>query len=56
MPLWKQPEMQDLARSFAWPLGTLLFGALVLMGVIRPALKALAQPQPRMLRAASRPA
>ena len=44
LPLWKQPEIRDLARSFAWPLGTLLFGVLVLMGVVRPALKALAQP------------
>ncbi len=44
LPLWKQPEVQDLARSFAWPIGTLLFGALVLMGVVRPALKALGQP------------
>ena len=43
LPLWKQSEIQDLARSFAWPVGTLLFGALVLLGVIRPALKALAQ-------------
>jgi flagellar M-ring protein FliF len=43
LPLWKQPELQDLARSFAWPAGTLLFGVLVLMGVIRPALKALAR-------------
>jgi flagellar M-ring protein FliF len=42
VPLWRQPELQDLARSFAWPVGTLLFGVLVLMGVIRPALKALA--------------
>jgi flagellar M-ring protein FliF len=41
LPFWKQPELQDLARSFAWPVGTLLFGLLVLMGVIRPALKAL---------------
>ena len=41
LPLWKQPELQDLARSFAWPLGTLLFAALVLLGVIRPGLKAL---------------
>jgi flagellar M-ring protein FliF len=47
LPLWKQPEIQDLARSFAWPLGTLLFGALVLLGVIRPALKALAQSKPQ---------
>jgi len=41
VPLWRQPEVVDLARSFAWPLGTLLFGALVLMGVIRPAIKAM---------------
>jgi flagellar M-ring protein FliF len=46
-PFWKQPELQDLARSFAWPVGTLLFGALVLLGVIRPALKTLAQSPPR---------
>jgi flagellar M-ring protein FliF len=44
LPIWKQPEMQDLARSFAWPLGTLLFAVLVLLGVIKPALKALARP------------
>jgi flagellar M-ring protein FliF len=41
VPLWRQPEVVDLARSFAWPLGTLLFGARVLMGVIRPAIKAM---------------
>ena len=44
LPLWRQPEVQDLARSLAWPLGTLLFGALVLMGAIRPALKVMSQP------------
>ena len=43
VPFWKQPEFQDLARSFAWPVGTLLFGALVLLGVIKPALKVMAQ-------------
>ncbi len=43
VPLWRQPEVQDLARSFAWPLGTLLFAGLVLMGVIRPAMKAMGQ-------------
>jgi len=43
LPLWKQPELQDLARSFAWPVGTLLFAALVLLGVIRPGLKALSR-------------
>ncbi|MBP6853737.1 MAG: flagellar M-ring protein FliF [Rhodoferax sp.] len=43
VPLWRQPELQDLARSFAWPLGTLLLAALVLLGMVRPALKALSQ-------------
>jgi flagellar M-ring protein FliF len=52
LPLWKQTEIQDLARSFAWPVGTLLFGALVLLGVIRPALKALAQSSPQTERIA----
>ncbi|MBI2744420.1 MAG: flagellar M-ring protein FliF [Burkholderiales bacterium] len=47
VPLWKQPEMQELARSFAWPLGTLLLAVLVLFGVIRPALKSLSTPTPR---------
>ena len=42
IPLWRQPEVVDLARSFAWPLGTLLLAALVLLGVIRPAMKSLA--------------
>ena len=44
VPVWQQPAVLDLARSFAWPLGTLLFGALVLMGAVRPALKVMAQP------------
>lgn len=48
LPLWKQPEVQDLVRSFAWPIGTLLFGALVLLGVIRPALRALTQSTPHI--------
>jgi flagellar M-ring protein FliF len=43
VPLWRQPDVIDLARSFAWPVGTLLFGVLVLMGVVRPALKSLMQ-------------
>lgn len=44
VPFWKQAEFQDLVRSSAWPVGTLLFGALVLLGFIKPALKVLAQP------------
>lgn len=44
LPLWRQPEIQDMAKSFAWPLGTLLFASLVLLGVIRPAMKTMNQP------------
>jgi flagellar M-ring protein FliF len=43
VPLWRQPEVLDLARSFAWPVGTLALAALVLLGVVRPAMKSLAQ-------------
>jgi flagellar M-ring protein FliF len=46
LPVWQQPEVLDLARSLAWPVGTLLFGALVLMGAVRPALKVMAKPLP----------
>ncbi|HQZ06887.1 MAG: flagellar M-ring protein FliF [Rhodoferax sp.] len=44
LPLWRQPEMQDLARSLAWPIGTVLLVALVLLGLVRPGLKAMARP------------
>ncbi|MFN9470832.1 flagellar basal-body MS-ring/collar protein FliF, partial [Acidovorax sp.] len=39
IPLWKQPEVIDIAKSFAWPVGALLFAAMVLLGLVRPALK-----------------
>ena len=45
MPLWKQPETVELARSLAWPVGMSLFAALVLLGLVRPALKALGKPK-----------
>jgi len=51
VPFWKQAELQDLVRSSAWPVGTFLFGTLVLLGFIRPALKVLAQSQPLLSRA-----
>jgi flagellar M-ring protein FliF len=54
LPWWKQPELQDLARSFAWPVGTLLFGVLVLLGLVRPAVKALATSHPGRLTSARR--
>jgi flagellar M-ring protein FliF len=44
IPLWKQPEVLETARSFAWPLGTLAMAALILLGLIRPAMKTMAQP------------
>ena len=43
-PLWRQPEVLEMVRSFAWPLGTVLLAALVLLGLVRPALKELAPP------------
>jgi flagellar M-ring protein FliF len=44
MPLWRDPEVVDMARSLAWPVGALLFAALVLLGLVRPGLKALTKP------------
>jgi flagellar M-ring protein FliF len=41
LPWWRQPELQDMARSFAWPVGTFLLAALLMLGVVRPAMKAL---------------
>ena len=46
LPLWKQPETLELARSFAWPVGIALFAGLVLLGLVRPAIKALVPPPP----------
>ena len=33
-----------MAKTFAWPLGAVLFAALVLLGLVRPALKGTAKP------------
>jgi flagellar M-ring protein FliF len=44
VPIWKDPQVQDLARSAAWPLTALLAGILVLFGMIRPAIRALNPP------------
>ena len=43
LPLWMQPELQDLARSLAWPIGTVALAALVLFGLVRPGLRAMAR-------------
>lgn len=44
LPLWKQPEMLDLVRQFAIPGALTLLAVLLILGVVRPALKAVAAP------------
>ena len=48
LPFWKQAEVQDMLRSFAWPVGTLLFALVVLVGAIRPGIKLLSQPPQKL--------
>ncbi|BDT70471.1 hypothetical protein os1_46640 [Comamonadaceae bacterium OS-1] len=45
-PLWKQPETLEMARNLAWPVGSVLLALLVIFGLVRPALKAMAAPKP----------
>jgi len=40
LPLYKQPEVLELARSLGLPIGLSLAAVLLLMGVVRPVLKA----------------
>ncbi|MBT0569524.1 flagellar M-ring protein FliF [Curvibacter sp. CHRR-16] len=44
LPMWQKPEMLELAKNSAWPLGTLALAALVLFGVVRPVMKAMFKP------------
>ncbi len=46
VPIWKNPETLDMARSLAWPVGLVLIGVIVLFGMVRPGLKTLATMQP----------
>lgn len=46
LPLWKQPEMIELARSLGWPVGLSLFAAMILLGLVRPAIKGMNAPRP----------
>lgn len=39
LPLWKQPEVIELAKTFAWPIGMVLFAVVVLLGLVWPALR-----------------
>jgi flagellar M-ring protein FliF len=38
-PLWKDPEVQAMVKSLGVPVALALFGALVLLGLVRPLLK-----------------
>ncbi|MEG0045845.1 MAG: flagellar basal-body MS-ring/collar protein FliF [Comamonas sp.] len=40
LPVWKDPEIQAMAKSLGVPIALALFGALVLLGLVRPLLKA----------------
>ncbi len=52
LPLWKQPEMIELAKSLGWPVGISLFAALILLGLVRPAIKGMNQPPAPVVAAA----
>ena len=39
VPLWRQPEVLAMARSLGVPIGLALFGAILLLGLVRPMLK-----------------
>ena len=47
VPLWKQPEVVDLLRAAAVPMGLALVALLVFFGLVRPTLKAALAPPPR---------
>ncbi len=41
---WKQVDNHELARSLAWPLGMVMLGLLVVLGMVRPGLKLMRSP------------
>ena len=47
VPLWRQPENIELARTLAWPLGMLGMALLVLMGMVRPGYKLMKAAAPK---------
>jgi len=46
VPLWKQPEVLDLLRTFAVPAALVAVAAMVFFGMVRPGLKAALAPPP----------
>ena len=55
LPLWKQPETIELAKTLGWPVGISLAAAIVLLGLARPALKARAAARTAAASAAAQP-
>lgn len=53
VPLWQQPDTVDLARELAWPVGAVLLGLVVLLGLIRPSVKMMKAPPPEVQDAAT---
>ena len=53
VPFWKTPELIDMVRAAAMPVGLAIVALLVFFGLVRPALKAALAPRP--LRQAQRP-
>ncbi|MBU1357235.1 MAG: flagellar M-ring protein FliF [Gammaproteobacteria bacterium] len=49
LPIWKRPETLETVRGFAWPVGLVLIGAIVLFGMVRPGMKVLVAAQPPAL-------
>ncbi len=43
IPWYRQPMVLDLLHTLAWPVGTLLLVGLVMVGMVRPAIKAMGQ-------------
>ena len=41
---WQSPDNQELARSLSWPVGLVLMGLVVLLGMVRPGLKMMRTP------------
>ncbi|QCB46821.1 flagellar basal-body MS-ring/collar protein FliF [Hydrogenophaga sp. PAMC20947] len=41
---WLLPDNQELARSLSWPVGLVLMGLVVLMGMVRPGMKMMRTP------------
>ncbi|MDO9438566.1 flagellar basal-body MS-ring/collar protein FliF [Hydrogenophaga sp.] len=52
---WQEPANQDLMRGLAWPVGAVGLGLLLLMGMVRPGLKLMKSPAPRLETTAVQP-